>query len=94
MGQGDVQRYQDLCIRGTQMVTPQYFHTLGVMLVSGCFFEERDREDASNVAIVNEAFARKFPPNEDPVGREVTVWFAKTIILVGRAPIFCQSHPK
>jgi hypothetical protein len=30
---------------------------------------------------VNEAFAHKFLPNEDPVGREVTVWFAKTIIV-------------
>jgi putative ABC transport system permease protein len=65
---------------GTQMVNPQYFHTLGVKLVSGRFFEERDREGASNVAIVNEAFARKFLSNEDPVG-EVTVWFAKTIIV-------------
>jgi len=66
---------------GTQIVNPQYFHTLGVELMSGRFFEERAREAASNVAIVNEAFAHKFLPNEDAIGREVTVWFAKTIIV-------------
>lgn len=75
---------------GTQIVNPQYFHTLGVELMSGRFFEERAREAASNVAIVNEAFAHKFLPNEDPVGREVTVWFAKTII-VGVVADFKQS---
>ena len=66
---------------GTQMVNPQYFRTLGVKLVSGRFFEEHDREGTSRVAIVNEAFARKFLPKEDPLGHEVTVWFAKTIIV-------------
>jgi len=66
---------------GTQVVNPRYFQALGVKLVEGRFFDERDREGASKVAIVNQAFAHKFFPNEDPVGREVTVWFAKTIII-------------
>ena len=66
---------------GTQVVNPPYFRALGVKLVEGRFFDQHDREGASNVAIVNQAFVRKFFPNEDPVGREVTVWFAKTIII-------------
>src|ERR1700730_9325834 len=66
---------------GTQMVNPDYFRALRVKLVSGRFFEERDNFDAPEVAIVNEAFVRRFFPNEDPVGKEVTVWFAKTKII-------------
>jgi predicted permease len=66
---------------GTQMVNPGYFRALRVKLVSGRFFEERDNFDAPEVAIVNEAFVRRFFPNEDPIGKEVTVWFAKTKII-------------
>jgi predicted permease len=66
---------------GTQMVNPHYFRALRVKLVSGRFFEERDNFDAPEVAIVNEAFVRRFFPNEDPIGKEVTVWFAKTQII-------------
>jgi predicted permease len=65
----------------TRMVNPQYFHALGVKLMSGRFFEERDNADAPKVAMVNQAFARRFFPNEDPIGKEVTVWFAKTTIV-------------
>jgi hypothetical protein len=62
-------------------VNPDYFRALRVKLVSGRFFEERDNFDAPEVAIVNEAFVRRFFPNEDPIGEEVTVWFAKTKII-------------
>jgi putative ABC transport system permease protein len=65
----------------TQMVNPQYFHALRVPLISGRFFEERDSQEAPKVAIVNEAFVRRFFPNEDPIDKEVTVWFAKTKII-------------
>jgi predicted permease len=64
-----------------QTVNPRYFHALRVKLVSGRFFEERDGADAPKVAVVNEAFARAFFPNEDPIGKQVTVWFAKTMIV-------------
>jgi predicted permease len=66
---------------GTQMVNPDYFRALRVKLVSGRFFEERDNFDAPEVAIVNEAFVRRFFPDQDPIGKEVTVWFAKTKII-------------
>lgn len=65
----------------TRMVNPQYFHALRVRLMSGRFFEERDNADAAKVAMVNQVFARRFFPNEDPIGKEVTVWFAKTTIV-------------
>jgi len=65
----------------TRMVNPRYFHALRVKLISGRFFEERDNADAPQVAIVNQAFVRRFFPNEDPIGKEVTAWFAKTSIV-------------
>ena len=65
----------------TQMVNPQYFHALQVPLISGRFFEERDSQETPKVAIVNEAFVRRFFPNQDPLDKEVTVWFAKTKII-------------
>ncbi len=65
----------------TRMVNPQYFHVLRVKLMSGRFFEDRDHADAAKVAVVNQAFAHRFFPNEDPIGKEVTVWFAKTTIV-------------
>ncbi|HVH87251.1 MAG TPA: ADOP family duplicated permease, partial [Terriglobales bacterium] len=64
-----------------QSVNPQYFHTLRVKLVRGRLFEERDGADAPKVAVVNQAFVRTFFPNEDPIGKQVTVWFAKTQIV-------------
>ncbi|MFL6589641.1 MAG: ABC transporter permease [Chthoniobacterales bacterium] len=53
-------------------VTPEYFKVLKVPLVSGRFFDERDVPDAPMSVIINEAFARKWFPQEDPIGRRIT----------------------
>ncbi|HEY7387262.1 MAG TPA: ABC transporter permease [Bryobacteraceae bacterium] len=52
-------------------VSPDYFSVLGAKLVRGRYFD--DREDASKpqVAIINQAFARKYFPNEDPIGKQI-----------------------
>jgi putative ABC transport system permease protein len=49
-------------------VDPGYFRALQVRLVRGRFFTEQDPASAP-VAIVNEAMARRFWPNQDPVGK-------------------------
>lgn len=64
-----------------QTVNPQYFHALRLRLVTGRFLEERDTADLPLVAVINEAFARTFFPNENPIGKRVTIWFAKPIIV-------------
>jgi predicted permease len=52
------------------MVSPEFFETYGTRLVAGRDFRPTDRRGAPDVAIVNEAFARKFgAPN--PVGRRI-----------------------
>lgn len=49
-------------------VSPQYLSTLGMTLLAGREFEAGDRLGAAKVAIVNEAFARKFKLGANPVG--------------------------
>lgn len=56
---------------GVAMVGPGYFETMGVPLVRGRGITGGDRAGAPGVVVVNEAFARRFWPGEDPIGREV-----------------------
>jgi putative ABC transport system permease protein len=50
-------------------VTSDYFRTLGVTLTRGRAFTDADRDSAPPVVIVNESFARRFWPDEDPIGK-------------------------
>jgi putative ABC transport system permease protein len=50
-------------------VGPDYFNTLQIPLLAGRDFTARDRAGAPNVAIVNEAFARRFLNGANPVGQ-------------------------
>jgi len=52
-------------------VTPEYLPAIGLRLVRGRFFTERDSEKAPPVAVINETFARQFFPGEDPLGRRI-----------------------
>ena len=56
-----------------QSITPDYFQTIGARLVRGRFFTDRDNETAAGAAIVNESFARRFWPAENPLGKRVRV---------------------
>jgi predicted permease len=55
----------------TQDLSTQTFRTLGIPLVKGRTFDERDRRDTQPVAIINEALAREYFPGTDPIGRAV-----------------------
>jgi predicted permease len=51
---------------------PDYFETMGIPLVAGRTFNDQDgRTEGSRAAIVNETFARRFWPHEDPVGKRM-----------------------
>jgi predicted permease len=59
------------------VVTPGYFRTLEIPLRRGRDFNERDREGAQRVAIIDEALARRFwpayPQGLDPIGQHLWV---------------------
>ncbi len=52
-----------------RIVSPGYFHTMGIRLLRGRFLEDSDNERARPVAVINETLARAYWPNEDPLGR-------------------------
>jgi putative ABC transport system permease protein len=55
------------------VVSPEYFHTLGIRFTQGRGFTERDREDSPFVAVVNETLARRLWPDENPIGKKISV---------------------
>jgi predicted permease len=50
-------------------VTPEYFHLLGMTLLRGRIFTEQDNDTAPKIAVINDALARKFWPNQDAIGK-------------------------
>ncbi|MBI1764204.1 MAG: ABC transporter permease [Acidobacteria bacterium] len=56
-----------------RQVSGDYFNTLGFALRKGRLLNERDTRDTLSVAVINEALARRYWPNEDPLGKRV--WF-------------------
>src|SRR6266481_536819 len=66
---------------GIERVNPQYFSALRLKLVSGRFLEERDGPDAPMVSVVNEAFVKAFFAGENPIGKQVSVWYGKPVIV-------------
>jgi len=70
---------------GVNTVGPGYFETMGIPLVQGRGFEPSDREGAAPVAVVNEAFAKRFWPGETPIGRRFSTRRGGTREVVGVA---------
>jgi putative ABC transport system permease protein len=67
-------------------VSPSYFQVLGMQLIQGRNFTEQDKRDGLPVAIVNETMARRFWPDEDPIGKRFTFGYgpqARWLTVVG-----------
>ena len=54
-----------------QAVSKDYFATMGIRLMDGRLFDDRDVQDAPQAVIVNEAMAHTFWPNQSPIGRRL-----------------------
>ncbi|HKE85006.1 MAG TPA: ABC transporter permease [Vicinamibacterales bacterium] len=55
-------------------VSPMYFTAVGVPILEGRTFSERDDANGTPVVIVNETLARLFWPNQSPLGRHLTAY--------------------
>jgi len=51
--------------------TSNYFETIGIPFIKGRLFDDHDQPNTPPVVIINQTMARKFWPNEDPIGRQV-----------------------
>jgi putative ABC transport system permease protein len=56
-----------------KMVSPSYFHSLGMRVQKGRVLTERDTKGAPPVAVINATMVRKYFANEDPIGQRILV---------------------
>ena len=56
-------------------VSPDYFRVMRIPLQRGHFFSEQDSPSHPNVAIISETLARRYFPNQDPIGRRMKFGF-------------------
>jgi len=54
-------------------VSPGLFETMQIPLIKGRTFDERDQRNAPPTMIISASFAKKFFPNEDPIGRKIRI---------------------
>ncbi|MEO5821818.1 MAG: ABC transporter permease [Vicinamibacteraceae bacterium] len=85
---------------GYVIVSPSFFDTVGAPVRRGRAFDARDGDKGTEVAIVNERFAARHFPNEDPIGRRIrfpdedpvddTGW----LTIVGVSPDIRHGNPR
>ncbi|MBZ5594335.1 MAG: ABC transporter permease [Acidobacteriia bacterium] len=56
------------------VVQPGYFQTMGIPVVRGRAFTDRDTETSAPVIIISQSMARQMFPNQDPLGRRIRSW--------------------
>ena len=63
-------------------ISEDYFRTMNIPLLDGRFFSHFDRANASNVAIIDNLFARRYFAGESPVGRQI-IFNKNTLTIIG-----------
>jgi putative ABC transport system permease protein len=56
-----------------RVVSPTYFETLGIPILRGRVFNDRDTDTSPQVAVVDQAFVDRHFPNENPLGRRIDI---------------------
>jgi len=64
---------------------PDYLRTMGIPLLRGRFFSPADRVDTEKVVVIDQVLAQTFFPDQDPVGKTLTVGHWGTARIVGVA---------
>ncbi len=75
-----------------RIVSAGYFQTMGIPLLTGRFFDDHDISDRGPVAVVNDAFVRRYFPDGHPIGHRLKLgrpedsglpWFFTIVGVVG-----------
>jgi predicted permease len=69
---------------GVARVSPGYFATVGIPLLSGRDFTAQDSSDSQTVVVINEALASKYWPKQNPLGKRLRIE-GKWAIVIGEA---------
>jgi putative ABC transport system permease protein len=56
-----------------KVVSPSYFSTLGIRVIKGRALSDRDTRNSPPVLMINERFARRYFPDEDPIGQHILI---------------------
>ena len=78
-------------------VSPQFFQTVGQPVIRGRGFTDQDTATSQMVAVVNQAFIKKFFPKEDPLGRHFGVFdqkYASNFEIVGIVADAKYTNPR
>ena len=57
-----------------RIATPNYFKTMGIPVMQGREFEERDIKDSPEVVIINQAMVDQYLSGEDPIGKRLQIY--------------------
>jgi putative ABC transport system permease protein len=60
-----------------RVATPDYFDTIGIPLKRGRLFTDDDRMGSPQVVLITESAARQYFPNEDPLGKKITLGWGR-----------------
>jgi putative ABC transport system permease protein len=55
-------------------ITPGFFETMGIRLLSGRFFSDRDVKGAPRALVINQSMVQRFFAGKDPIGRNLKLW--------------------
>jgi predicted permease len=75
----------DIMTASVRTIAPNYFRTMGVRIIEGREFNESDVLSSPGVVMINEDMARRFWPEESPIGRVISIGFPAEQRLFGKA---------
>jgi putative ABC transport system permease protein len=74
-----VSRLEDTPVAARNATDSNYLRTLGIPVIEGRDFSEFDTETTPAVALVNQAFVKKYFPGEDPIGKRLRISVAQQL---------------
>jgi predicted permease len=75
-----VSRLEDMPTATLNVTDSHFLHTLGIRLLKGRDFADSDRETSPPVALINQAFADRYFPAEDPIGEQIQMGLSQSLV--------------